>query len=269
MASLAGWHYPKTERGITLASTEIRTALLLTVWDSVAVKAAPESGDATIYTINLSGPHGSSIGSAVPVTRDGYFLTAAHCVTDPRQLTLVALTRDLRMAKSSARVVWTSGLKIGGADLALLHAPLNLARPFALADPATLRPGEPVALAGWSKLSFKKSSGQAAGRIVAVSRRHRGAAGFAWRTVDHNAPFNSGDSGGPLITPDGSLAGINAQVISSPAAILRMLTGHNGRMDQPLPGYTARAFAPEPGWLRRTIAADRAAHGLPTPPHKK
>ncbi len=260
-SSLAGWQDETTPRGLTLKSTERRTALLLIGWKSPTVTTFTDAAG-TQHTFVLGPSQGASVGSAVPITRDGYFLTAAHCVADARQLKVFALTRDLRLTKAEARVVWTSGLKLGGADLALIHAPLDLAKPFPLADPTSLAPGDPVALTGWSKLGFHDSTGKSAGRLVSVSPPEHGAAGFSWRVVEHNAPFNSGDSGGPLITPGGRLVAINAQAVPSMLAFLRVMTGSTGPSDRPIAGYTSRAFAPDLDWLWQTIVADRAVHGL-------
>ena len=265
-SSIAGWQDEKSGRGFTLRATELRTALLLTGWADITLKTVRGYRGATVCEIDLSGPDGGKIGSAVPVTRDGYFLTAAHCVADRQPLTVVALSHDLRLVKAPARVVWTGEMNRGGPDLALIHAPLALARPFALADAAALRPGDPVALAGWSKLGFKNSNGMAAGRIVAVSRLHHQASGVTWRLIEHDAPFNSGDSGGPLVTMDGSLAGINAQAVPTPVTFLRVLTGDGDAKNRPLAGYTARSFAPDREWLRRTIEADRRAQKEPVSP---
>jgi S1-C subfamily serine protease len=246
--SLAAWHESPDNRQNILKGAEFRTALLPMGWDTVTVSSNSE--------VAFSGWNGAGFGSAVPVTADGYFLTAAHCVNAPRKLKVLTLNQKLHLEQAPARVVWRGQPTFGGADLALIHAPLKPVGPFALTDPAALRPGDTVALAGWSKLGLKTKSGAAAGQILAVSKEHREAGGFSWRLITHNAPFNSGDSGGPLIAPDGGLVAINAQIMPSPLAFLRAAVGWNETTNT---GYVSRAFAPDRAWLERMIKADRAA----------
>jgi S1-C subfamily serine protease len=249
--SLAAWHESPDNRESILKGAEFRTALLPMGWDKVTVSANSE--------VTFSGWNGAGFGSAVPVTGDGYFLTAAHCVNAPRKLKVLTLNQNLRLEQAPARVVWRGQPTFGGADLALIHAPLRPVGPFVLADPTKLRPGDTVGLAGWSKLGLKTKSGAAAGQILAISQEHREAQGVPWRLITHDAPFNSGDSGGPLIAPDGQLVAINAQIIPSPLAFFRAAIGWNGPANVPNKGYVSRAFAPDRAWLERTIRADRAA----------
>ena len=198
----------------------------------------------------------SSFGSAVPISRDGYFLTAAHCLGDNLPLEIAVVTNDLRVVKSPARVVW-SGLP-GGPDLAIIHAPMkSRSAPLAFADLDNMRRGNPVALTGWSS---SPPTAMAAGRIVKVSPIRRDSSGVAWRSIRHDAPFARGDSGGPLIDGDGRLVAINVQMRYGPIAAARAITGIGDSPRHPLFGAASESFVPDPAWVQRTIAADRQAN---------
>ncbi|WP_265594156.1 serine protease, partial [Haloferula sp. BvORR071] len=208
--------------------------------------------------VSMKGKQGS-ISSAVPLTRDGYFLTASHCVEKSR-MTLVLATRDRKMTKRPVRVVWRGDPDERGPDLALIHADLDPLLPFYPADVTQLSPGDEVAITGWSGLSAgTPNGGTAAGRVLSISGLKQDRTGARWRVIRHDVPLNSGDSGGPLFTPDGRCLGINARVEVGPRGLLGTKWGMAGSPERPLPGYVGEAVAPEPEWLRSLIVEDRKA----------
>ncbi|WOO43693.1 serine protease [Rubellicoccus peritrichatus] len=135
-----------------------------------------------------------NLGSAVAISSDGYFLTAAHNVGGGHPVWLVSKSRaDPYFGK--ARVVWT----MEKADVALLHIEAQPSQ-FCMLAEALPQPDSMVILGGhrW---------GNSAGRVVGITPQETGIDSFI--EIEHNAPMVKGDSGGPLIDSQGRLLGIN------------------------------------------------------------
>lgn len=256
--SLHGWSTGSKEAGPLLKTVEVRTGLLLSHWDSISVGSHAGKNGSRIFDVSFTGKSGS-ISSAVPITQDGYFLTAAHCVTQG-DMTLVALNDRLELIKTQARVVWTGNAGRHGPDLAVIQAPVTPAFPFQLAGPELLKPETAVAATGWSGIVHDNPLGAtAAGRILNVSEMQTDGSGAAWRVIGHDVPLNFGDSGGPLVLADGRLVGINSCIGVTVTGFVRTTLGFSGRADRPLYGYAGEAFMPSRDWLRSVIEKDRAA----------
>lgn len=257
--SLREWQDDKEPGGRAklLKLAELQTGLLLR-WDAVSITSQATKRNSVEWTVSMQGETGS-IASAVPLTRDGYFLTAAHCV-EKGPMTLVIATRDRKMTKMPVRVVWKGNQDERGPDMAVIHADLEPLFPFRPADVSHLEAGDQVAITGWSGLSDgTPNGGTAAGRVISVSGLKRDRSGAAWRIIRHDVPLNSGDSGGPLFTPEGRCLGINARVEVGPSGLLGTRFGWAGDTGKPLRGYTGEAVAPELDWLKGVIAEDRQA----------
>ncbi|MBP9861141.1 MAG: trypsin-like peptidase domain-containing protein [Kofleriaceae bacterium] len=145
-------------------------------------------------------------GSAVLCTPDGYLLSNHHVVDGAREVRVRAPAGDATVARV-----------VGGdpaTDLALLHAdPALLAAP-APGDLSTapLRPGQLVVAIG-NPLGF--SSTVSAGVVSALGRSLRGRDGrLIDGVVQHTAPLNPGNSGGPLADSAGRIVGINTAIIA-------------------------------------------------------
>ena len=145
-------------------------------------------------------------GSAVVITPDGYLLSNHHVVDGAREVRVRAPAGDATVA----RVVGSDA----ATDLALLHAD-----PVALAAPAPgelastpVRPGQLVVAIG-NPLGF--SSTVSAGVVSALGRSLRGKDGrLIDGIVQHTAPLNPGNSGGPLADSHGRIVGINTAIIA-------------------------------------------------------
>jgi S1-C subfamily serine protease len=255
-SSLVSWREQRDPRLEMLKATAARTSLLLSGIDRVLIASSHTPRGTQKFMVSVKNTKGAgTYGSAVPISPDGYFLTAEHCI-GAGPLALVVFTKDDRLLKLPARVVWAARSDSGVPDLAILHARVKPFSPFSLADLTRIKPREPVALAGWSQPHFNSL---AAGRIVKIGSPQLGAAGLGWRSIRHDAPFAVGDSGGPLITSDGRLAGINAQMSFNLFSAFRVLVGLDGSAQRPLFGYDCEAILPDRDWLECTIEADRLA----------
>ncbi len=250
--SLAELERSEPERGRAIRKAVSRTGLLLE-----HAKVGSVSGSLTEhemkFEVSWKNEAKGALSAAVPITRDGYFLTAAHCV-NMESLTLVAFDAKRRLVNLPARVVW----KGEEADLALVHAEMRPLEPFRVADGSVLTAGTRVVIAGWSGAIKNTAPPLAAGRVRQVSRWRRTASGAVWCEVEHDAPLNQGDSGGPLLTLDGGLVGINSQLGFEFGGMWRALLGIAGPLDQPFAGYNGLAVCPESGWVMGMVEADRA-----------
>lgn len=256
--SLHSWSSGSGEPTQTLRAVEVRTGLLLSHWDSISVNTHVKKDGGLTFDVGFSGT-GGFISSSVPITEDGYFLTAAHCA-DNDDLTLVTLNEKLHLVKVPARVVWRGNSVKNGPDLAIIKAAVKPPLPFEIAGAGSLSPNVKVAATGWSGIVHDNPMGAtAAGHILSVSPLQSDASGAAWRVIGHDVPLNFGDSGGPLVLQDGRLAGINSCIGVTVSGFLWTTLGFSGSADRPLSGYAGEAFAPSPAWLSRTIENDRKA----------
>lgn len=187
----------------------------------------------------------TGLATATPITADGYFLTAAHCV-ETEVVTILA--RGEKAPKPvRARVVWSGQpADTGELDLALVHAPIQPNRHFPLDQVKNVHVGTQVIQAGLGG----GNPTQAGGKVEKVGLwKNSEGTNKRWRSVYHDAPISQGDSGGPLIDDEGQLVGIN---VDGKWAHTRFL-GKDMVWD-----YKSRAIHPDPEWIRKLIAEDRA-----------
>ena len=147
-------------------------------------------------------PHGH--GSGVFITPDGYALTNDHVVGRASELRVMLPDgRELH-----ARLVGRDP----ATDLALLRAD-GSALPFVRLETARpIHPGQ-LAVAIGNPLGFDSSV--TAGVVSATGRSLRGQNGRLIESViQHTAPLNPGNSGGPLLDSQGGMIGVNTAIIA-------------------------------------------------------
>ncbi len=143
-------------------------------------------------------------GSGVLLTPDGYALTNSHVAGGRRDLTAVTEEGD----RLDAELVGDDPIT----DLALVRlAARDL--PFAeLGDSDALRVGQLVIAMG-NPLGFRSTV--STGVVSATGRAMRGAGGrLIENIVQHTAPLNPGNSGGPLVDTRGRVVGVNTMIIA-------------------------------------------------------
>lgn len=142
-------------------------------------------------------------GSGVVIAPDGYVLTNDHVVHDANQLE-VTLTNGTTLA---ATIVGTDP----ATDLAVIRAE-GSKLPFAtLGDSASLRVGQLVIAIG---NPFGFQSTVSTGVVSALGRAMRSREGrLIENIIQHTAPLNPGNSGGPLVDSRGRIVGINTAII--------------------------------------------------------
>jgi S1-C subfamily serine protease len=159
----------------------------------------------------VQGPGGElqGSGSGVAITPDGYILTNSHVVQGATRLA-VALTEGHLVEAS----------RVGqdpATDLALIHAHGVEMTHAALAGDNALRVGQLVIAMG-NPLGFHASV--STGVISALGRALRSEEGRLIESViQHTAPLNPGNSGGPLLNSHGKIVGVNTAIIANAQGI--------------------------------------------------
>lgn len=148
-------------------------------------------------------PDDADGGSAIPITADGYFLTADHVLASATgRNVFVIYGRFGRLGATKARIVWRSP----SGDLALLHAPISTPDHYRWTPTNAWVPrSTPVMHAGIAT-GFKSGSGKLI-TGVAPETPFSGA-----RRFKHDIPLEPGDSGGPVVDGRGLLVGVNSAV---------------------------------------------------------
>jgi S1-C subfamily serine protease len=146
-------------------------------------------------------------GSGVVVTPDGYLLTNSHVVNGAGD------RAELRVRTAAGEVV--PGHIVGddpATDLAVVKIDPSAARSATFHGGARLRPGQLVVAIG-NPLGFESTV--STGVISALGRTLRGKGGrLIDGVVQHTAPLNPGNSGGPLLDARGRVVGINTAIIA-------------------------------------------------------
>jgi S1-C subfamily serine protease len=188
-------------------------------------------------------------GTAVPIDARGYFATASHCF-GPQQITLIYADRDSEGKTSprvvpAARVIWRGDLGRNEPDFAVVCVDRPIPYHFEWGSiPAN---GTSVVA---SAMNAKPNSDAVeplfAGGRVLFSNASK-SKGLEWTTIFHDAPIRAGGSGGPVLTLDGRLVGINTE-----------------RTHAPLVSASASSVAvcPDLGWLRTIIDTDAMRHSV-------
>ncbi len=149
-------------------------------------------------------PPAHGAGSGVVIAPDGYLLTNHHVV----------------QAGSRFEVTFTDGAAVPAevvgsdapTDLAVLRAQSSGLPYAALGDSARLRAGQLVIAMG-NPLGFESSV--STGVVSALGRSLRSQSGrLIENIIQHTAPLNPGNSGGPLLDSRGEVIGINTAIIA-------------------------------------------------------
>lgn len=187
---------------------EARDAGLLDAYSRAVVSVAEKVSPSVvgIHAGNLRNSHEPeqmAAGSGVLFTPDGYILTNDHVVHGAEQF----------------RVILTDGSSISAekvgsdpaTDLAVIRADAPRLPFSVLGDSGRLVPGQLVIAIG---NPFGFQSTVSTGVISALGRTLRSRDGrLIENIIQHTAPLNPGNSGGPIVDSSGSVVGINTAII--------------------------------------------------------
>jgi S1-C subfamily serine protease len=250
-ASLKGWQDKSIGDENVRSYLLARTALLVPPGMKMTVRYRDTTDKVRRYDARFSG-RGTAFfaGSAVPVTPDGYFLTASHCLEEAVP-GVVAITRGGGLQSAASRIVWRGRESDGEPDLALLHAPLAPAASLTLTGLPGPEIGSMLFTAGFGSNGVPGiKAGISGGHVARLGAIHDRPAGAHWREIAHHAPTAWGDSGGPVIDESGRLLGITIELRG-----WRLFAKHSSLVWF----YRGIAICPDAGWIQSLIDKDRAA----------
>ncbi|WP_448042132.1 S1C family serine protease [Bradyrhizobium liaoningense] len=198
----------------TTASAPVDDGALLDAYSNAVIDVTDRVGPAVVRVeTGPKAPNGrerGGLGSGIVISPDGLVLTNSHVVGSSKEIRL----RDVEGHVGDAQVLGVDP----DTDLALLRA--NGARhlPYAaLGNSKTLRRGQLVIAIG-NPLGFESTV--TAGVVSALGRSIRSVSG---RTIEDviqtDAALNPGNSGGPLVSSNAEVIGINTAIINGAQGI--------------------------------------------------
>lgn len=182
---------------------DLSDAELLDAYSQAVIRVVESVSPAVVGLAASEGGGGGS-GSGFLVTADGYGLTNSHVVGNQTGLTATTADGD----RLDVQVVGNDP----ATDLALIRlAARDL--PFAsLGNSDALRVGQ-LLIAMGSPFGFQSTV--STGIVSALHRTMRGEGGrLIENIIQHSAPLNPGNSGGPLVDSRGRVVGVNTAIIA-------------------------------------------------------
>ncbi len=178
---------------------------LLDDFSRTVAGVAETVGPAVVRVESLNAGRRGGLGSGVVIAGDGLVLTNSHVVAGAKRLRLTFTDGG----ESEAQALGDDP----DTDLALLRAELPRGAAIArLGDSKTLKRGHLVVAIG-NPLGFESTV--TAGVVSALGRSLRGRNG---RLIDDviqtDAALNPGNSGGPLVSSNGEVVGVNTAMIA-------------------------------------------------------
>ena len=177
---------------------------------SRAVVSVVESVGPAVVSISVGGnrrhqeAERAGAGSGVVIAPDGYILTNDHVVRNAKHLK-VGLTDGTTL---SAELIG----KDPATDLAVIRANAAYLPSSILGSSGRLKVGQLVIAMG---NPFGFQSTVTTGVVSALGRTLRSTQGrLIENIIQHTAPLNPGNSGGPLVDSSGKVAGINTAIIA-------------------------------------------------------
>ncbi len=221
-------------------ATAVDDANLLDAYSQAVIHVVETVGRATIGIMPPRAARNGGQGSGFVITPDGYALTNSHVAHGRNKLTASTKEGD----RLDAELIGDDP----ATDLALVRLAARDLPICTLGDSDALRVGQLVIAIG-NPLGF--DSTVSTGVVSAVGRSMRSQDGRLIESIiQHTAPLNPGNSGGPLVDSRGHVVGVNTAVIPMAQSIGFSVPANtalgNRRIDLARP-----CAAPLPGHLRQ------------------
>jgi S1-C subfamily serine protease len=191
------------------APTRVDDADLLDAY-SRAVVGVVERAGAAVVSIAIGG-RGGGAGSGFVVTPDGYVMTNSHVVSGARNIKVRTSAGEIAEAQITGDDPATD-LAVIQVDAAAL-APSQQPVPYLAIDGALSPRVGQLAVAIGNPLGFESTV--STGVVSALGRSLRGKGNrLIDGVIQHTAPLNPGNSGGPLLDGAGRVLGVNTAIIA-------------------------------------------------------
>lgn len=227
-------------------------------------QGGPPLSPAEIAKMRAKGTAAVSSGSGAFISVDGYILTNDH-VVDGADAGFEVITYDKRTLK--AKLIGTDSR----VDLAVLKVEEKAPHYYDFADSSKARVGEQVMAIG----SPLEADGSVTVGYIGYIGRNTSEGAVSWvEYIQHGAPVNPGNSGGPLVDMTGSLLGINVQIISNtggfvgislaiPSNLAKEIAADIIKNGHVVRGYIGLAYQPMDPSLLKAWGLSEDQEGLP------
>lgn len=238
LAADGGPHDDPTGRQSNLPS-DLREGELLDAYSRAVISVVASVGPAVVAVARRRGQESGGVGSGVLISREGHALTNSHVVGGQSRVSITTHDGDA-----------LDGEVIGddpATDLAVLRVAARDLPAASLGESAALQVGQLVVAVG-NPYGFQSTV--TTGVVSAQGRSLRSQQGrLIENVVQHTAPLNPGNSGGPLVDSLGRVVGINTAIIvmaqglgfAVPADTARWVVGEvlaHGRVRRPKLGLS-------------------------------
>jgi S1-C subfamily serine protease len=194
----------RTEQPVPRPNDAHPEADLLDAYSRAVVGVVEQASSGVIGIKTETGRQRGGAGSGFVITPDGYALTNSHVVHDADKVNATTLDGD----KIAAEVVGDDP----ATDLALIRLAARDLPCIELGDSDGLRVGQLVIAMG-DPFGFHATV--STGVVSALGRSMRGQEGrLIENIIQHSAPLNPGNSGGPLVDSRSRVVGINTAIIA-------------------------------------------------------
>ena len=153
----------------------------------------------SVVSIQCTGNSGTTSGTGVIFSSEGYIVTNAHVVSDAWNISVTLADQS----RYNATVVGQDLI----CDLAVLYIAAQNLTPAEFGDSAVLQVGDSVAAIG-DPMGMELRGTMTPGIISGIDR-DMSVDGFPMTLIQTNAALNPGNSGGPLLNCYGQVIGIN------------------------------------------------------------